>query len=145
MRLTSLEAVLPIMASSLTAHSVLINTTASNMANANNVGKTSDKTYHSKQPVFEEIRQNISGLQRGDQAVGGVHVKAINHSEKELEWRFEPDNPLANDEGKVFLSDVNPIEEMSNMITASKQYQASVEIMKTTKNLLLRTINAING
>ncbi len=67
----------------------------------------------------------------------------IKTNTKPLESRYDPNNPLANEDGMVFLTDVNPIEQMTNMIAASKDYQADVEMVTTTKNLILRTLDVL--
>lgn len=140
-----LNGVLNMMGSAMSAESININLIASNLANAGSVGPNEKSVYRSKHPVFKTVTDAINGLNNADQPLGGVRVTDIQESKKPLEWRYEPDNPMANEEGKIFLADVNPIEEMSNMIAASKQYQAAVEVMKTTKSLLLKTIRAIDN
>lgn len=139
-----LDNILNIMASSMSAESIRMNITGSNLANAGDVGTTEDQTYHAKHPVFSTITQNVSGLGDADQSIGGVRVTDIVYSQVPLKSRYEPTNPLANADGVVFLTDVNPIEEMTDMIAASRQYQASAEVTKTTKKLLMETIRAID-
>ncbi|WP_133128890.1 flagellar basal body rod protein FlgC [Legionella nagasakiensis] len=141
-----LNRILDTMASALSAESIRLNTTASNLANAGNIGRSEESTYRAKHPVFAEINQNTlaSGL-KGGQPVSGVQVTDILTSKAPLEWRYEPDNPLADEKGRIYITDVNPIEEMMNMIAASKEYQSSIEVMNTTKSLLLQTIQAMNS
>jgi len=133
-----------LMGSVMSAESIQLNLTASNLANAGSMGSSEKTTYHSQHPVFSTVTSAIQGLNPEDQPIGGVRVTDIHQKTKPLEWRYEPDNPMANADGQVFVSDVNPIEEMSNMIAASKQYQAAVEMMKSMQGLLLKTIHAIN-
>lgn len=139
-----LDRILNTMASALSAESIRMNITASNLANTGNAGSSEASTYHSKHPVFKEVQQQIAGLSKNDQPVGGVRVVDIIESKKPLNWHHDPDNPMADSEGRVYMTDVNPVEEMTDMIAASKEYHASVEVMNTVKNLLLKTIRAMN-
>jgi flagellar basal-body rod protein FlgC len=145
MAINSLDGVFNTAASGMSAQSVRLNTIASNLANANNVGSSPESTYRSKTPVFAEITQENLGLSAGDQAIGGVEVQTIAESTKPLQKRYEPDHPLANEDGFIYVSDVNPIEQMTNMISASKAYQADVELMNSTKSLIMQTINVLNA
>jgi len=133
------------MASAMSAESQRMNMIASNLANAESVGSSEKETYRAKHPVFSEVRQQVQGLIDSEQPTGGVRVTKVVESEHPLEWRYEPDNPLADEQGRIYLTDVNPIEEMADMIAASRQYQASVEVMNTSKNLMMQTLRAINN
>jgi flagellar basal-body rod protein FlgC len=139
----SLEKILTNAATGLSAESIRMNTIASNLANAGNVGSTEETTYHSKHPIFEEITQSLPGLNEADQPTGGVSVPSIVNSKTPLQARYDPSHPLANEDGYVYITDVNPIEEMTNMIAASKEYQANVEVMNTAKNLMSQTITLL--
>lgn len=141
----NLEQTLTNAASGMSAQSIRMNTIASNLANAGSVGSTEDKTYHAKYPIFSEVNQQISGLSDGDQPIGGVQVTSIEKSKKELERRYEPDHPLADKDGYIYATDVNPITEMTNMMSASKEYQANVDVMNTTKNMIMQSISLINS
>lgn len=140
----TLEKILTSAASGLSAESIHMNTIASNLANANNVGPTEESTYHAKIPQFEEVKDRVIGLNENDQPVGGVRVTKITNSTSPLEKKYDPDNPMANDDGFVFVTDVNPIEQMADMIESSRSYQANIEIMNTTKGLIMQTINLLN-
>lgn len=140
----SLERVFTNAASGMSAQSVRMNTIASNLANAGGVGSSEEDTYHTKYPIFSEVTKNVAGLNSEDQPVGGVRVTGIEKSERPLEKRYQPDHPSANKDGYVYITDVNPIEEMTNMVDASKAYEANVEVMNTTKNLLVQSLNVIN-
>lgn len=142
---SNLEQILTNSASGMSAQSVRMNTIASNLANSDSVGSSSESTYHVKYPIFSEVVNKVNGLANGEQPIGGVRVTDIKQTEKELEKRYEPDNPLANEQGFVYLTDVNPVEEMTNMISASKDYQANVEMMNTAKNMILQSLDAIRG
>ncbi len=141
----SMERILTNAASGLSAQSIRMSTIASNLANAGSVGTTADSTYHAKYPVFSEVNQQVMGLSAADQPVGGVQVTDITQSNKPLERRYEPHNPLADQKGYVYATDVNPIAEMTDMISASKEYEANVQVMNTTKSLMEQSINLLNG
>jgi flagellar basal-body rod protein FlgC len=143
--MTTLDRILTNAASGMSAESIRLNTIASNLANASNVGSSEETTYRAKHAIFSEVTQPIPGLGEGDQPIGGVRVTDVSPGNKPLQKRYEPDNPSSNDEGYVFASDVNPIEEMTNMIEASRSYQANVEIMTTTKGLIMQTMNIMNS
>ena len=142
--MSTLEKILTNAASGMSAQSIRLNTIASNLANSSNVGSSESTTYRTKSPIFSEVTQKISGLNDDEQPIGGVQVTEVANSQKPLQKKYAPDNPLANKEGFVYMTDVNPIEEMTNMISASKEYQANVEVMNTTKNLIMQTLNVLN-
>ncbi|MEO8400426.1 MAG: flagellar basal body rod protein FlgC [Gammaproteobacteria bacterium] len=139
----SMERILTNAASGMSAQSIRMNTIASNLANAGSVGGTEASTYRTKTPIFSEVTQKVPGLNPDDQPIGGVRVTEISKSKKPLDKRYEPDNPMANQDGFVYVTDVNPIEQMTNMIDASKEYEANIQVMNTTKDLLIQSLNAI--
>lgn len=122
----------------MSAQSVRLNVTASNLANADNVSGTEQGAYRAKQPVFQTV---LNAAQGGDNASAGVSVSEIVESTAPIQKRYMPQHPQANGEGYVYMSNVNPIEEMVNMISASRSYQSNVEVMNTSKELLLRTLS----
>ena len=121
--------------SSMSAQSVRLNATASNLANATNVVSSPDEAYRSKHPVFETI---LSDTMNGTGA--GVSVRQIVESQVEPPKMYEPGHPMADDEGYIYLSNVNAMDEMVEMISASRAYQNSVEVLNTSKQLMLRTL-----
>jgi flagellar basal-body rod protein FlgC len=140
----SLEKMLTNAASGMSAQSIRMNTIASNLANTDNVAGSEEAAYHAKYPIFSEVTQQVQGLVSDDQPTGGVRVTDITHSQRPLEKRYQPDHPSANSDGYIYVTDVNPIEQMTNMISASKEYQANVEVMNTTKNLIMQTLSVLN-
>ncbi|MDH3325584.1 MAG: flagellar basal body rod protein FlgC [Gammaproteobacteria bacterium] len=122
--------------SALSAQSIRLNTTSSNLANAETVSSNRDTTYRARHPVFSAAMDMFND----DPATTGVKVEGIVESQSELRMRYEPEHPLANEEGYIFLPNVNAIEEMANMISASRSYQYNVEAMNTTKQLLMATL-----
>jgi len=122
--------------SALSAQSIRLNVTASNLANAETVSSNRETTYRARHPIFS----TAMGMFQDDPAVAGVKVKGIVESQAELRMRYEPEHPQSNEDGYIFLPNVNPIEEMANMISASRSYEYNVEAMNTTKQLMLATL-----
>jgi flagellar basal-body rod protein FlgC len=133
----SLFSVMDISGSALSAQSVRLNVTASNMANADSVSSSEGRTYRARHPVFSAV---MSGAFAPDPASVGVRVDAIVNSDAPLRVEHQPDHPMADAEGRIFRSNVNLMEEMANMISASRSYQSNVEVMNVAKQMLLRTL-----
>ncbi len=126
--------------SAMAAQSIRLNTTASNLANAQSVAEDPADTYRAQHPIFKEALES-SGLRETNIANGGVKVSEIVESEAPLNLRYEPDHPYANDEGYVAYPNVSVVEEMSNMISASRSFQVNVEVMNTARTLAERVLN----
>ena len=124
--------------SGMAAQSVRLNTVASNLANAESVSGSAETAYKARHPVFEAVRAGMTGATGGQEAA--VRVRGIMEDTKAPEMRYQPGNPLANAEGYVFAPNVNVVEEMVDMISASRAYQNNVEIMNTSKELLMATL-----
>ena len=129
--------VFDIAGSGMSAQSVRLNTVSSNMANANNVSGDKDGVYKAKNPVFSTVMFN---LQHGTPESAGVRVVDIKESTRPAIQRYEPNNSLANEDGYIFQSNVNVIEEMTNMISSSRSYQNNVEVLNTAKQLMQATL-----
>jgi flagellar basal-body rod protein FlgC len=125
--------------SGMSAQSVRLNTVASNLANAESVSGDAKTAYRAKHPVFEAVRAQLAG-QAGKEQGAAVRINGIVEDTRAPEMRYQPGNPLANAEGYVFAPNVNVVEEMVDMISASRAYQNNVEIMNTSKDLLLATL-----
>jgi flagellar basal-body rod protein FlgC len=132
----SLFNVFDIAGSAMSAETVRLNVTASNLANAQSVGSSEQSTYHARHPVFAAVMGSL----RGDAASVGVAVNGIVESQAPLEQRYQPEHPMANEEGYVFLPNINIVDEMANMISASRSYQGNVEVLNTSKQLMLATL-----
>jgi len=129
--------VFDIAGSAMSAETVRLNVTASNLANAESVGGSEATTYHARHPVFSAVMQSL-----GDGEPGvGVKVDNIIESKAPLQTRYQPDHPLANEQGYVYLPNVNLVDEMANMISASRAYQTNVEVANTSKQLILATLH----
>jgi flagellar basal-body rod protein FlgC len=122
--------------SGMSAQSVRLNTTASNLANADSVASTPEGAYRAKEPVFAAIQRGMGK----NTETGGVRVVGVSESTQPIGSRFEPGNPLANSDGYVFTPNVNPVDELVNMISASRAYQNDVEVMNSAKQLMLKTL-----
>jgi flagellar basal-body rod protein FlgC len=139
----SLFNVFAIAGSALNAQSVRMNTTASNMANANSASSATGSTYRARVPLFSALLPDAFG---GDPfsplagATNGVRVDGIVESAAPLKREYAPDNPLADESGYIYLPNVNVVEEMANMISASRSYQTNVEVMEASKRMLQQTL-----
>jgi len=123
--------------SGMSAQTIRLNTVASNLANADTVSSSEANAYRAKEPVFEVMYD--AALGKGS-SINGVRVNSIKESTAPIQSRYMPGNPLADERGYVYSSNVNTIEEMVNMISASRSYQNNVEVMNTSKEMLLRTL-----
>ena len=133
----SLFNVIDVAGTAMNAQSVRLNVTASNLANSGSVSGDPDKVYRARQPVFESFQQSLA-----DQSgIAGVRMTGIVESSAPLEIRFQPDHPEADEHGNVYVSNVNNVDEMVNMISASRSYKNNVEIVNTTKDLLVQTLS----
>jgi flagellar basal-body rod protein FlgC len=128
--------------SGLSAQSVRLNTVASNLANADSVSGDPAKVYKARHPVFEAVRSALgaNSLDPAAPSNAAVKVTDIVESEAPPTARYEPGNPLANEQGYVYAPNVNVVEEMVDMISASRAYQNNVEVLNTSKELMLATL-----
>ena len=126
---------LDISATGMHVQTIRLNTIASNMANADSISSNSNETYRSKQPVFQTILNQETG-----EPVGGVKIRDIVESEAPPVMEYNPNHPMADAEGYIYRPNVNTVEEMANMLSASRSYESNIEVMNTSKQLLMRTI-----
>jgi flagellar basal-body rod protein FlgC len=124
--------------SGLSAQTLRLNTIASNMANADSVSGSEDTAYRARNPVFAAVFDQFSTP--ANQATASVRVEGVVENEAPVIPSYEPNNPMANEEGYIYRSNVNIAEEMANMISASRSYQSNVEVMSTAKQLILATL-----
>jgi flagellar basal-body rod protein FlgC len=127
--------VFDVVGSAMSAQSVRMNVTASNIANAEVSAPTPQTAYQARNPVFATILDDQS------RAYGGVQVMDIVDNQAPGPRRFEPTKPMADETGYVYLSNVNVLEEMVNMMSASRTYQNSIEVLNTSKELMVRTLS----
>ncbi len=131
----SLFRILDIAGSAMSAQSVRLNTTASNLANADSITSSADTTYRARRPVFAAALDNAM-----DGASTGVEVKGIVESDAPLIREYSPNHPLADKDGYIFRPNVNQVEEMADMMSASRAYQTNVQVADSAKQMLLQTL-----
>jgi flagellar basal-body rod protein FlgC len=125
--------------SGMAAQSVRLNTVASNLANAESVSGDPNTVYKARHPVFEAVRASVAAG-NSQEPGAAVRISSIDENQTAAAARYEPGNPLANADGYVFASNVNAVEEMVDMISASRAYQNNIEVMNTSKELLMATL-----
>ena len=129
----SMFSIFNVSGSAISSQSQRLNVVASNLANVDAVAGPDGQGYKARQVVFETVPM-------GSGASSGVKVSKIMESDAPLKRVHNPMHPSADAEGYVTQSNVNPVEEMVNMISASRSYQNNVEVMNTAKTLLLKTL-----
>ena len=138
----SLSRIFDISGSAVSAQSQRLNVVASNLANVDTVAGPDGKAYQARQVVFQTLM-----VGQGAQAAGAAGVRVSNIAEDKSAGRrvLDPKHPSADAEGYVTYSNVNAVEEMVNMISASRSYQNNVEVMNTARTLLLKTLQMGQG
>ena len=143
----SLGNIFDIAGSGMTAQSLRLNTTASNIANAETASSSTEPTYRARKPVFAAVQQSLLNPDQGgfsmagEQEQGaGVRVEGIVESQAELQMRYEPNHPAANEEGYVYYPNVNVVEEMADMMSSSRSFQMNVDVMNTAKSMMQRIL-----
>ena len=131
----SLYNVFDVSGSGMSAPSVRLNTTASNIANANSVSSSINETYKARHPVFAAEMTKAMSSQ-----ANGVNVLGIVESDAPLKVEHNPNHPLADSDGNIYKPNVNVVEEMANMISASRAYQTNVQIADAAKQMLTKTL-----
>jgi len=121
--------------SAMNAQSVRLSTIASNLANADSVSGDPDKVFRAKQPVFSA--EPVAG----NPGLSGVQVDQVGESTAAPVKRYEPGHPLADAQGYVYAPDIDPVAQMVDLISASRSYQANVEVFNSAKELALATLN----
>ncbi|MGE5116390.1 MAG: flagellar basal body rod protein FlgC [Betaproteobacteria bacterium] len=128
--------------SAVSAQAQRLNVVASNLANADTVAGPDGQAYKARQVVFQTV---LLGAQGGDAAAAGVTVSTVTEDNTPGRRVHDPKNPQADADGYVTYSNVNAVEEMVNMISASRSYQNNVEVMNTAKSLLMKTLQMGQG
>ncbi|RFA28563.1 flagellar basal body rod protein FlgC [Alkalilimnicola ehrlichii] len=134
----SLFHVFDISGSGMTAQSLRLNLTASNLANAETVAGSEAEAYRSRQPIFAAALRDAQG--NAPQQHVPVEIRGIVESDAPAKAMYMPNHPMADEQGYVYRSNVNTVEEMVNMMSASRSYQNNVEVMNTSKELMLQTL-----
>ena len=123
--------------SALAAQSVRLSTISSNLANAEVVSGSAEEVYQARYPVFAATLSNAVDAEQAH----GVRVDRIVKSAEPARKEFSPEHPMADEAGFIYYANVNTVEEMANMISASRSYQSNIEAMNTAKHLILQTLN----
>ncbi|HET7267208.1 MAG TPA: flagellar basal body rod protein FlgC [Oleiagrimonas sp.] len=127
----SLFSIFQISSSAMKAQSQRMNVSASNLANANSVAGPDGQPYRAKQVVFQAM---------GAEGMKGVKVSEVTEDPSPLRRTYRPDSPFADADGYVMMPNVNPVNEMVNIIEASRSYQANVKVFNTSKKLAMKTL-----
>ncbi len=138
----SLFNVMDIASTGMSAQSVRLNTTASNVANANSVSSSINETYKARHPVFAAELQQASQQQSSGSR---VNVLGIVESSKPLQIEYSPGHPMADENGYIYKPNVNVVEEMADMMSASKAYETNVQIADTTKRIFRHVLRLGQG
>ena len=138
----ALEDIFSVAGSALNAQTTRMNTTASNLANAATVAGSEEGAFRAKRAVFKSILADQMG---GGDSGGGIKVDKLIDDPSPIRKMSEPGNPLADKEGYIYLSNVNEMTEMVEMMAASRSYQNNVEVVNTTRQLMMRTIDIIKN
>jgi flagellar basal-body rod protein FlgC len=136
----SLFDVFNVSGSAMNAETIRLNTTASNLANAESVNGDATKVYRARHPVFQAMMNTETSMDDQD-ASSGVRVLGVVESTAPALRTYQPDHPLADKDGYVYTSNVNSIEEMANMISANRSFATDVLAINTARDLLLKVIS----
>ncbi len=123
--------------SGMNAQTLRLNLVASNISNANSVSSSSDQVYKARQPVFAAELKNIMDQ---NNAASGVNVVGVVENQAPPVMEYAPNHPMADELGYIYKPNVNTVEEMANMMSASRSYENNVEVLNTAKNLMLQTL-----
>ncbi len=123
--------------SGMNAQSLRLNLVASNISNANSVSSSLDDVYKSRQPVFKAELKSV--MDKHD-ASSKVNVMGVVESQAPTVMEYAPNHPMADATGYIYKPNVNTVEEMANMMSASRSYQNNVEVLNTAKQLMLQTL-----
>lgn len=122
--------------SAMTAQTVRLNTVASNLANADAVSANPDDAYKALKPVFATVYSNTQLSTNNDMFPNAeVQIVDVVQNKGNAEKRFEPHNPLANDEGYVYYPDIDVVAEMADMMSATRSFETNVEVLSNVKSM----------
>ena len=129
------DSIYRIAGSSMNAQTVRLNTVASNLANADSAAASAADVYQARKPVFAAVYNNDQMTR--SVGMGGAHVQVLDvvTAGREPVRRYEPDNPLADEQGYVFYADIDQIEEMTDMMSATRSFETSVEVLNRLKSM----------
>lgn len=138
----SLFNIFDVVGTGMSAQSVRLNTTASNLANADSVSSSIDETYRARHPVFAAEMSKAAAYQSnsGSNASVKVKVAGIVESDAPLNVEFAPNHPMADKDGYIYKPNVNVIEEMTDMMSASRSFQTNVQIAESAKRMVTQVL-----
>ena len=139
----ALDNLFGIAGSALNAQTARMNATASNLANAGAVAASDKDAFRAKRTVFKTIMQEIGSTPSSN--TGGVKVSGISDAPQPIARMSDPGNPSADKDGYVYLSNVNEMTEMVEMMAAARSYQNNVEVVNTARQLMMRTLDIIKS
>ncbi len=134
----SLYNIFDVAGSGMSAQSLRLNVTASNLANANSVSSSAEETYRGRHPVFAAEMQKAAAGQQEESVQ--VKVLGIVEDQDPLQMEYNPNHPMADQDGYIYKPNVNVMEEMANMISASRSYQTNVQVADAAKQMLMKTL-----
>ena len=123
--------------SGMNAENLRLNLVASNISNANSISSSINQAYKARQPVFAAELQNAMSK---NASVGGVNILGVVESQAPPVMEYAPNHPQADANGYIYKPNVNSIEEMANMMSASRSYQNNIDVLNTAKTMLLDTL-----
>jgi len=133
----SLYNIFDVAGSGMSAQSLRLNVTASNIANANSISSSAEETYRGRHPVFAAEMQKAAA---GQSESIPVQVLGIVEDQDPLRQEYNPNHPLADEDGFIYKPNVNVMEEMANMMSASRSYQTNVQVADAAKQMLMKTL-----
>ena len=140
----SIDNIFGIGGTALNAQLVRMNNTASNLANAGTTAASEKEAYRGKRTVFKALMDEEM-IHAGAPYIGGVKVDKIVDDTKPIPKVYDPNNPLADKDGFVYQANVNEVNEMVDLMAASRSYQNNVEVVNTARELMMRTIELIKA
>jgi flagellar basal-body rod protein FlgC len=114
-----------------------LNLVASNLANVDSVSSSTEQTYRAREPVFRAMLDQMNPQAPAQ----GVQMAGVVESQAPLNKEYAPDHPMADADGFIYKPNVNPVEEMANMISASRAYQSNVEVVNAARQMMMATLN----
>ena len=137
-----LDDIMSVAGAALEANTVRMNLAVSNIANAEVMAGNEDDAYKAKRAVFRTILEDEVDKRRGEVS-GGVRVQQVIEDNTSHTVSFDPNHPDANEEGYVYLSNVNAMNELVEMTAAARSFETNVEALNTAKQLMLRTVELL--
>jgi flagellar basal-body rod protein FlgC len=138
----ALGSIFAIAGTGMSAESARLKAVASNLANANTAVGPGGQPYSAREVVFRAISADqLDGGGPADSGMAGVQVAGVVTSQEPLREVYEPSSPYADGQGYITMPNVNPVDEMVNMISAQQNYQADLDAFNVAKTLMLRTLS----